>query len=331
MLMVFARLLLAPIILATTAWACAALWFDGPASRPLAGALAVAFALASVFVFARLRPWKVACVAYAFLFAATLAWWLSLAPSNDRDWLPDVARPASATFEGDSVTIHNLRNFDYRGEDDYTERWEDRTYDLSKLTGIDMFLSYWGSPWIAHTIVSWQFSEGPPLAISIETRKERGEQYSAVRGFFRQFELYYVVADERDVIRLRTNYRGENVYLYHLNVRPETARKLLVDYLEEINELASKPKWYNAATHNCTTAIRYHTNRIAAQRPWDWRILVNGHIDELGYERGTITNDLPFAELRERSNIDARAKAADQDAAFSERIREGLPALPGPG
>jgi len=287
--------------------------------------LAAIFAIVAIAMFVRVRPWRRALGRYVLLFGAVLIWWLSLAPSNDRDWIPDVARPATAVFDGDMVTIRNLRNFDYRTEDDYTERWEERTYDLSKLTGVDMFLSYWSSPWIAHTIVSWEFSDGQHLAVSIETRKERGEQYSAVRGFFRQFELYYVVADERDLVRLRTNYRGETVYLYHLDVRRETARNLLVNYLEEINRLAKTPKWYNAATHNCTTAIRYHARQIGAQNPFDWRILVNGHIDELGYERGTIVTTLPFPELRRLSDITERAKAADQDPNFSTRIREGIP------
>jgi hypothetical protein len=152
-----------------------------------------------------------------------------------------------------------------------------------------------------------------------------GESYSAVRGFFHQFELYYVVADERDVIRLRTNYRGEDVYLYRLTVPRERARAILLDYLAEMNRLAREPKWYNAATHNCTTTIRHHVQHVAPANPWDWRILVNGHIDELGYERGTVDTSLPFDELRRKSEITERAKAADRDADFSARIREGLP------
>jgi hypothetical protein len=188
-----------------------------------------------------------------------------------------------------------------------------------------MFLCSWGSTLIAHTIASWDFLDGPPLAISIETRKERGESYSALRGFFRQFELYYVVADERDVIRLRTNFRGERVYLYHIRMSPENARAVLLDYLQAVNSLAKRPQWYNALTHNCTTTIRYHALQVGAGRPWDWRILANGHIDELSYERGTIDTSLPFPELKARSNITAKAKAAYDAIDFSARIRQGLP------
>ncbi len=217
-----------------------------------------------------------------------------------------------------------MRNFEYRSETDYTQRWEERSYDLSKLEGADFFLSYWGSPWIAHTIMSWAFSDGQHLAISLETRKEQGEAYSAALGFFRQFELYYVVADELDLIRVRTNYREEDVYLYRLNTPLETAREVLLDYLAEINRLARNPRWYNAATHNCTTTIRHHVQQVAPENPRDWRILVNGRIDELGYERGTIDTSLPFAELRRRSAITARGKVASPEQ-FSARIREGLP------
>jgi hypothetical protein len=173
--------------------------------------------------------------------------------------------------------------------------------------------------------MSWAFADGRQLAISIETRKESDESYSAVLGFFRQFELYYVVADERDLVRLRTNYRGEDVYLYHLRTTPETARAILEDYLEEINRLAERPKWYNAMTHNCTTVIRHHIQHVAPGNPWNWRILVNGVIDQLGYMRGTVDTSLPFEELRQRSHVSEEAQAADDDPDFSLRIREGLP------
>jgi hypothetical protein len=163
------------------------------------------------------------------------------------------------------------------------------------------------------------------MAISIETRKEKGETYSAVRGFFRQFEVYYVVADERDLVRLRTNHRGENLYLYRIRMSPGRARELLFDYLAEVNRLAQHPKWYNALTHNCTTAIRYHLKNLGLAQKLDWRIFANGHLAELMYERGSIDTSLPLAELQRLSEITARAKAADQDPQFSLRIREGVP------
>jgi hypothetical protein len=319
-------ILVAPLALTSFAWGCAALWFDGPFS----GLLAVGFAAVSAALLGCVRPIRRGLAGFAALLLVVILWWTSIAPSNQRDWLPDVARTTTALVDGDRIALRNVRNFDYRTETDYDERWEDRTYDLSKLRGVDLFLIYWGSPWIAHTIMSWEFEEGPPLAISIETRKEKGEAYSAVLGFFRQFELYYVVADERDVVRLRTDYRGEDVYLYRLLAPTETARAILLDYFEEINRLAAKPRWYNAFTHNCTTTIRRHFQNVAPGSPFNWRFLLNGRLDELGYQRRNIDTSLPFAELKARSNITERAKATNGAADFSVRIREDLPGRRGP-
>jgi hypothetical protein len=318
------------LLLATAAWSSAALWFDGPSSRPLAGVLAAGFVLVTLTLFGALRPRWRGLVGYGVLFAAVLVWWLSLAPSNDRDWQRGVEHPPTASIDGDRLTIHNLRNFDYRSVDDYTPNWETRTYDLSRLVGADLYFFYWGSPWIAHTIVSWEFEDAPPLAISIETRMEIGEEYSAVRGFFRQFELYYVVADERDVVRLRTNLRGDEGYLYRVNWSPSNSRALLLAYLEEVNRIARSPRWYNAFDHNCTTTIRFHARQIGMARALNWRVLVNGKGPELLYMRGVVNTTMPFPELRSRSYINERGQAAGREAGFSQRIREGLPPRPPP-
>jgi hypothetical protein len=228
------------------------------------------------------------------------------------------------------VTIHNVRNFDYRSETDYTPHWEVRQYDLAQLQGMDLFLTYWGSPWIAHPILSFQFADAPPLAISVEARKEVGETYSATRGFFRQFELIYILADERDVIRLRTNYRqGEEVYLFRMKVSAEMARAVLLDYLRTVNELHQQPAFYNALTSNCTTNIRLHT-AAATGKParWNWRTLLSGKVDQYVYERGLLAGDLPFDELKRRAHINEAARAADQSPDFSALIRAGRPGFP---
>ncbi len=314
-------------ILLTVLWTCAALWFDGPAARPLAGLLVAGYAVLTAILLVQFRPVTRSAMLYAVPFAVVLGWWLSIAPSNERDWQPEVGRLPSARVEGDIVTVDNVRDFEYRSDTDFTERWETRSYDLSKIEGVDLFISKWGSPLIAHTFVSWDFEGGPPLTISIETRKEVGESYSAVRGFFRQFELYYVVSNENDVARVRTDFRGENVYLYRLRGDPEKARALLLDYLKSVNALHETPAWYNALEHNCTTSIRQHVKYVVPE-PWDWRVLVNGYLDEAGYEHGMINNTMPFDELRRRSHINERAKAAGRSD-YSERIRDGLPARPG--
>jgi len=252
-------------------------------------------------------------------------------PSNDRDWQPDLATLAWAEIVGDKVTIHNIRNCDYRTETDFTCHYYDKTFDLSKLKGVDFYLVYWGSPSIAHTMMSFDFEGQGNVCFSIETRKQKGQEYSTVKGFFRQYEIIYIVADERDLVRLRTNYRekgkGEDVYLYHLNTTPVFAREVFLSYLREVNSLKARPEWYNALTENCTTSIRKHTMPYNPKARLDWRIIVNGYIDEMLYERGMIDTNLPFAELKKLSYINPRAKAADKDPAFSKLIRVGLPEM----
>ena len=242
-----------PLLLVGIAWGVLALWFDGPTSRLAAGALGAVFAVSSLALPALVRPFRRGLLAASLPLLLVVVWWSRIAPSNDRDWMPDVARLPRATIDGDRVTIENVRNFVYRSENDYDPHWETRTYDLDQLRGVDLFLSFWGPTLIAHTIASWEFADGRHLAISIETRKEKGESYSAVRGFFRQYELYYVVADERDVVGLRTNYRGERVFLYRIRQARRGARDSCSTTCARSTELAEHPRWYNALTHNCTT------------------------------------------------------------------------------
>ena len=314
-------------VVLASAWGVLVLLYAGASGDTVTRAiLATAFVLASVAAFAWLRPPGRALALWSVAFLAIVIWWGTLRPSNDRDWQPDVAKVAWAEIDSDHLTFHNVRNFDYRSETDFTPRYEDRVYDLSKLRGLDLVMSYWGSPAIAHTIMSWEFDGSPPLAISIETRKSKGQEYSAVKGFFRHYEIIYVAADERDVVRLRTNYRGEDDYLYRLKVTPLQARALLMDYVASMNALVDTPEFYNALVDNCTTSIRQHVTHIDPAAPRaDWRLLANGYGDQMLYERGMIDTRLPFADLRAKSHINARAKALDQDPAFSQGIREGLP------
>ena len=306
-----------------TLWAVAALGIDGRISW-LRVPLAVVYALGmlAVWIFVR-QPRKIFFTLGGF--AAVLAWWLSLQPSNVGNWQPNVAVLPYADIAGNQITLHNLRNCDSRTETDYTVEHYDRTFDLDALRTVDLYLVTWGSPDIAHTMISFGFRNGDHVCCSIEVRYQNGQTYSAVKGLFRQFTLTYVIADERDVVRLRTNYRkDEEVCLYRLQVTPAQGRKLFLDYLRRADELRDQAVWYNAVTDNCTTAIR--AQRAAADRtPWNWRMLLNGHLDELLYERGEIVTNLPFAELKKRSNINARAKAAGDAADFSQQIRRGLP------
>jgi len=320
-------LVIAVIAACCVAWAFGAVWYDAPfgaGNKVAAVLLAIAFLAVLVIV----RPTLLKLGAFGLLFAGILIWWFNLSPTNAGNWQPDVAEIAWADIQGDEVTLHNVRNCDYRTETDYTPRWETRTVHVSQITGIDLAITYWGSPWIAHPIVSFQFADALPLCFSIETRKKIGQSYSTTAGLYRQFGLIYIAADERDVIRLRTNYRqGEDVYLYRTAIPPAKAQERFREYLASLNSLQSKPRWYNAVTTNCTTTIR--TQRPANERvPWDWRILLNGKADEMMYQHDAIvTGGLPFAELKARSLINSRARAANDSPDFSRLIREGLPGV----
>ena len=235
-----------------------------------------------------------------------------------------------ATINGDKITIHNIRNFDYRSETDFDPRWETRVYDLSKLDSADLIAVYWAGKAIAHIMVSFGFAGKDYLAISIETRKEKGENYSTLAGFFRNYELYYVVADERDVIRVRTTYRKpqEDVYIYRTRAPIENIHRVFLDYIKTINELHERPRFYNTLTTNCTTSIWLHTKMNPQAPPLSWKILLSGYVPDYLYELGRLDTTRPFSDLEKESLVNERAHAADKDPAFSQRIREGLPTPP---
>ena len=260
-----------------------------------------------------------------------MRWRLSFRPSNTRDWQPDVARLASAEVEGNGLLVRNVRNFAWRSETDRDERWEDRAYNLEAIRGLDIFFCHWSSPHIAHTILSWSFEGGSHLAVSIETRKSKDQRYSAVAGFFRQYELIYVAGDERDLIGVRTGVRNQEVYLYRMKVSRLAARTLLLNYAEAMNRLSRRPRWYNALTTNCTTVARRRVMHAGGRVPLSWKLFANGHLPELLYERGSLDRNQPFAQLKALSRIDERARAAGTAEDFSARLRAGLPMPQMPG
>ena len=320
---VFALAIIVAVLV--TVWAAAAIYFDSPLGS-LRAAVAVLYLIGVLAALFWLRHgYGGLMVAFAG-FALVAIWWLSIKPSDDRDWKPDNAKTAYADINGDQVTIHNVRMCDYRTEQDFTCQWETRSFDLANLRGADLFITWWGSPWIAHPIVSFDFGEQGHVPMSIETRNVVGQTYSAIRGFFRQYTLIYIVSDERDVVRLRTNYRkDEEVHIFRTTVGPPLARKIFLDYLQRVNTLHERPEWYNALTDNCTTNIAMsNADARHIRMRLDWRILLNGRMDEMLYERGAIvTGGLPLPALREQAHINAAARAAGDSPDFSRIIREG--------
>jgi len=324
------KILLGLVITAITLWGIGALYYSPllpPAWRAV-GAAGYGVVTILAFVFLRCRG-RVATVALV-TFAVLVFLFFRIPASNNRDWQPDVGMAPYATINGDLVTVHNVRNFDYHTETDFSPRWEERTYVLRKLDSIDLIAVYWMGKPIAHIMVSFGFQDKDYLAVSIETRKEKGESYSTLAGFFRQYELYYVVADERDVIRVRTNYRQpqEDVYIYRTRAPVQNIRRIFLDYIKSMNEMRERATFYNTLTTNCTTAIFMHTRINPGSPPLSWKVLASGYVPDYLYELGRIDTNMPFAELEKRSLINERAHAADKDAEFSRRIREGLPKPP---
>ena len=318
------------IALAITGWGALALAVVGPGGdtgRLLLAAVYGVAGLAAVVAVVLHRGLRLALPVFAVALVAIGVWWSSLKPSNERDWQPEVAKLAYATIDGDLVTVHNIRNFDYRTETDFTPAYYDRTYDVRKLDSVDLVAVYWMGPAIAHLFLSFGFGDDH-LAISIEARKEKGEGYSSAKGFFRQYELYYVVADERDVIRVRTNYRKdppEDVYIYPVRGPRENLRRVFLEYVRKMNGLREHPEFYNTLTTNCTTAILTNTRVNPESLPFSWKVLLSGYTPAYVYESGRIDQSLPFEELQRRSLVNAAARTADQAPDFSRRIRAGLP------
>ena len=312
------------------AWAALALYYLAPVPGQWRVIVAGLFAVVGLAAVVGLKHPDLRLPSAFALAVATVpvAWvWTSAVPRNDRDWQPDVAVLPHATVDGDLVTVHNIRNFDYRTETDFTPAYYDRTYDLRKLDRIDLAASYWMGPHIAHLFVSFGFGDDH-LAVSIVARRDRTRPYGTLPGFFRQYELVYVVADERDAVRVRTNYRKdppEQVYLFRLHGTAEERRHVFLDYIHDINELREHPRFYNTLTTNCTTMILAHAAANPRHGGYSWKVLLSGHGPEYAYERGRMNPHLSYSELRERGHINPAAEAADQAPDFSRRIRAHVP------
>jgi len=290
--------------------------------------MAVAFAAFAIWAFWLSRRRRMPAVAMA-LFLGVVGWWLTIAPSHDRNWRPEVAVMPRAFIKGDRVRITGVRNFDYRSRNDFTVHYEEREVSLSHLTGLDFYVSYWSEGPVAHTFVSFIFDNVPPLSISIETRPEVGRGFEPIASMFKQFELIYVVGEERDLVGVRAIHRREAVFLYHLNTSPDDARLLLMIYLSRVNELADRPEFYHLLTNSCTINIIRYANAAGRKGRFDFRHLLNGLIDSYLYHSGRVDTTLPFDELRRRSRINEEAEAADgsPEPGFSQRIRAFLPAM----
>lgn len=330
--------LLTPVLLAITVWGSGALCYRGPAGRPTRITLMALWAAAglgaTVATWAPGAPWRLdAQLAFVFLCALLGAWWRSIRPLQHRDWSADVARLLKPEIVGDRVTLHNVRNFIWRTREDFTPRWETRCYDLGQLRSVDLIVSYWMGPAIAHALASFGFADGQHLVFSVEVRRTRGQEFSALGGFFKQSERILVAADERDIVRTRSNVRGEDVYIYRVALPLAELQALFRAYLREAQRLCEKPAFYHTLFSNCTTLVFTMVKRIVPGLPHDRRLLISGYLPNYLYDLDALDTSRPFLELRARGYINPRAIASDIDGQasddFSPAIRRGVPAPDG--
>ena len=308
------------------AWATLAIYYSPLPWTGLRLGLAGAFAAFAIWAFWLSHQRRMTVIAIV-LFFGVVAGWSAIRPSHDRHWRPEVAVMPRASIDGDRVRITGVRDFDYRSRDDFTVRYQEREVLLSHLTALDFYVSYFMAGPVGHTFLSFIFDNAPPLSISIETRPEVGQGFAPIASVFKQFELIYVVGDERDLVGVRANYRHEAVYLYRLNTSPDDARRLLLVYLTRINELADRPEFYHLLTNSCTINIVRYANAAGRVGRFDVRHLLNGLVDGYLYDSGRIDITLPFDELRRRSLINEAARAADGAPDFSRRTRASLPTI----
>ncbi len=319
------------VLLVLAAWGAAALWFQAPGAAVTRRLLLTAWLLLAVLAIAGiwLGHVQAALLTFGVAYLGLLLWWRALRPSNERQWADDVARISHGEVRGEEVVLHNVRNFRWRSKTDYTQGWESRRYDLRQLRSVDMITSYWGSRAIAHLLFSFGFADGAHVVFSVEIRRERGEAYNEIGGFFKQFELSIIAADERDIIAVRTNVRGEDDYLYRLRLPPSDARALFLAYLQQANRLLGTPRFYNTVTVNCTTLVYGMLKHIVGALPLSYRLLFSGYLPGYVYALGGLDTRYPLAQLRALGRITERARAAGDGTGFSAAIRTGIPELAG--
>lgn len=310
-------------------WGCLALWYRVPGGRTrksISVALWAAFSCATLVALSR-HHLNLGIAAFTLAFGVLVLWWRSLRPTNDRAWADGVARMASGVIKDGRVTLQNVRNFDWRTKSDYTPHWETRSYDLGQLKTLDLILSYWSFRAIAHVLISFGFADGDHIVFSVEIRRQQGDEYSQIGGFFKEFELSIIAADERDIIRVRTNVRGEDDYLYRIRLSAAAMQSLFLAYLDQASKLTAVPRFYNTVSVNCTTLVYHMMKHIVGYLPWDYRLVFSGYLPEYLYRVGALDTRYTLEQLRVFGRITERAKDSDRSARFSADIRQGVPEL----
>ena len=326
-LSVFVAVLLIPILAYSVLWGSLALWFKIPGSEIVRATMAGAFAvfgiatLIAMFTSVRWRWFLVFTVA----LVGVNVWWNTLVPPSEGNWSPEVARQTTGTIEGDILTLENMRVFEWRTESDFTETWVTRSYDLSQIETVDLFMSYWAGPEMAHFMLSFGFADGQYLAWSNEVRREVGASFSPVADFFKANALSVIASEERDVVGLRSNIQNARVQIFRLNSTPENRRALMEAYVAAANEVAETPRWFHSVFTNCSRSVIKLARYVGINLPLDWRVIVNGYFPDYLYDMGRMNTDLAIEDIYRLGDITERAKAVGLTKEYSEAIREGVP------
>jgi hypothetical protein len=324
---ILATLLLSLTVALLASWGALVLWYKAPRGLRIAGAAlwtALGIACIAAFWCGRLES---GAAAFALADALLLLWWESLHPSNDREWADDVAQTVGGKIDGSVVTLDKVRDFEWRSNSDFTPRWTTRSYDLARLHSLDMIVSYWARPSIAHMLISFGFAQDDYVAFSVEIRRDKRQSFSEIGGFFKEFELVVIAAEERDIVRLRTNVRREQTYLFRLNLEPAAMRALFLAYVAEANALVRAPRFYHTITANCTTVLFRMLRRIVGRLPFSYRVLLSGYMPEYFYGIGYLDRRYPLEELRALGYVSERGRLADLSLTYSTDIRRGIPPL----
>jgi hypothetical protein len=302
-------------------WMAGAIYFDVCRAANWGRWVALGWVVGVIVIFAVWQPLWQPLVALAGAEALFFVWWFRQRPSNDRDWDPGVAVLSRAVLDGETVTIENVRNFEYRSLDDFTPRYETRKVHLANLESVDVIFFNWRSTWMGHPVLVFDFGVDGRLCMSIEARMRKGQVYSLLRSLYRQQELIFLVADERDVILRRTKYsQGQDALLYRLNTEPDELRAVFLDYVSAVNGLYVTPRWYHGLCTNCTTSFYRLPSRPAR---YDWRVLLNGQLDQALYKDGRLDRTLPLPELRRIVSLNDIANNAPEEG-FGDFIRQQL-------
>lgn len=317
---ILGHLLFGLVVVVGAGWTGLALYVQlGGVLRLAAFALLGLAVLAAVA--ARMRRRRLGWAVLAIAALGIAGWYATITPREDRDWAIDVSRGVKAQVAGEIVTLSDIRDFDWTSETAATPRWISRSYDLRELRSLDMITSVWDNPDIAHLLVSFGFADGEHVVFSVEIRREAGEKFNELGGFFRQFELVLIGATERDIVRLRTNYRHEDVRLFPIELSPDQLREMFMAYVGLAQQLEEKPRFYNTLTANCTTVVYQLAHVLKADLPLDWRLVLSGHLPDYMAALGVLGGEGPVALRAEAARITARAQVADPGMDYSRAIR----------